>query len=328
MVTWIPTKQDDSLSAMTPVSIDGSVIEMCRLDFETYAQRPHSYPMFKDLTALSNCKDNARFIKKKDLIADIVAQAGSPHGRVVYPTAFIFHESRVGSTLVANMLGSDPSNLVFSESSVPASLFKTGCSPRQFRETLLLMGRSATHTKLFFKFQSITTLSMQIALEAFPDVPWIFIFRKPVQVLMSHLDPRSLTKVGSTPPCLRNRYDRLTRSVISKFTDNVRTASGVAICAAHLSNLCNAALSAHKTFGYYQSFAIAEVEAEDVGRIPYKFIRASAPLNMSLPRGYLLEYDSLPGALPRVLSSLFGVQLSRHWLERMRTVSTEYSKGM
>lgn len=33
---------------------------------------------------------------------------GKPEGRVVYPTGFIFHESRVGSTLVANMLASNP----------------------------------------------------------------------------------------------------------------------------------------------------------------------------------------------------------------------------
>lgn len=32
---------------------------------------------------------------------------------MIPPTAFIFHESRVGSTLVANMFASDPRSLVF-----------------------------------------------------------------------------------------------------------------------------------------------------------------------------------------------------------------------
>ena len=37
------------------------------------------------------------------------------------PTGFVFHQSRVGSTLTANFLGSDPQNLVFSESAPPAA---------------------------------------------------------------------------------------------------------------------------------------------------------------------------------------------------------------
>ena len=40
----------------------------------------------------------------------------------IEPTGFIFHESRVGSTLVANMLASIPANLVYSEPHVPFSV--------------------------------------------------------------------------------------------------------------------------------------------------------------------------------------------------------------
>lgn len=35
------------------------------------------------------------------------------------PTAFIFHESRVGSTLLANLLATAPGHLVYSEPHLP-----------------------------------------------------------------------------------------------------------------------------------------------------------------------------------------------------------------
>ena len=36
------------------------------------------------------------------------------------------------------------------------------------------------------QFQSIMTLSMDKILRAFPDVPWAFVYREPVQVMQSH----------------------------------------------------------------------------------------------------------------------------------------------
>lgn len=32
-----------------------------------------------------------------------------------------------------------------------------------------------------------------ISIKAYPDVPWIFLYRKPVQVLMSHVNPWKLS---------------------------------------------------------------------------------------------------------------------------------------
>ena len=49
------------------------------------------------------------------------------------------------------------------------------------------MGNSATHTKMFIKFQSAMTPMMPLFAEAFPDVSWLFIFREPVQVTTTSL---------------------------------------------------------------------------------------------------------------------------------------------
>ena len=62
--------------------------------------------------------------------------------------------------------------------------------------TYLISIMCPVHKNFFLKFQSITTTKMHIALEAFPDTPWAFIFRQPVQTMMSHLDPQKGKKLG------------------------------------------------------------------------------------------------------------------------------------
>lgn len=51
------------------------------------------------------------------------------------PTGFVFHMSRCGSTLTANLMGSSPYNLVYSESKPPTGLMglcdKMKCTAEQ-----------------------------------------------------------------------------------------------------------------------------------------------------------------------------------------------------
>lgn len=39
--------------------------------------------------------------------------------------------------------------------------------------------------------------------QAFPDTPWAFIFRQPVQTMMSHLDPQKNNQ--NNAPCMRSK---------------------------------------------------------------------------------------------------------------------------
>ncbi|CAN0474976.1 unnamed protein product, partial [Laminaria digitata] len=83
------------------------------------------------------------------------------------PSGFVYHETRTGSTLVANMLAHVPSNLVVSENSLAEEAARRcpQCTPQQrvrlSREILLLFGNAkGGHTHLFFKFQDSTSLSV------------------------------------------------------------------------------------------------------------------------------------------------------------------------
>ena len=42
----------------------------------------------------------------------------------------------------------------------------------------------------FVKFDSWNTLDLALIRRAFPDVPWIFLYRDPVEVIVSHMRQR------------------------------------------------------------------------------------------------------------------------------------------
>jgi hypothetical protein len=103
------------LEHYTPIHVKYSknpVFDLCRLDFKSYYEAPHAFPMFKDFVQKSKCVTHQKSYSA--LMEEIQQNKGTPAGRVVPPTGFVFHESRVGSTLVANMLASNPWAMVSS----------------------------------------------------------------------------------------------------------------------------------------------------------------------------------------------------------------------
>jgi len=287
-------------------NITDPMITMCKLNFREYTKNPHLYPMFKEVEAMSLCQGhNRRKEKLSKLMAELKAKEGTPAGRIVPPAGFVFHESRVGSTLVANTLASTPYAMVFSESPPPASvlLHCQLCSRKQqvqlFRDVVTLMGNSPIHNYLFFKLQSITSTRMEIALEAFPDTPFAFVYRNSVQTMMSHMDP---AKGSFNSPCLRSK--RAPPSEVAKVLESIPGKPNEAWCAAHLGMLCKSALNAYNKYG---------VTHDDSGHIKQ--------------RGMLINYESLPGIVPRALLPLFNIDPDEAWLRKMDSESKVYSKG-
>jgi hypothetical protein len=112
------------------------------------------------------------------------------------PTGFIFHMSRCGSTLVSQMLASSRSNVVVSEAPAIDWILNSHLGVHQpSRELRIrwlrgLMGamaqrRRGNERRFFVKFDSWHVLELPLILEAFPDVPWIFLYRDPVEVMVS-----------------------------------------------------------------------------------------------------------------------------------------------
>lgn len=129
------------------------------------------------------------------------------------PAGFVFHMSRCGSTLVSQMLAALPRNRVLSEptalNGVIAAALGNGGIPgatvRHWLRTLVsLLGRPLDgETRYFIKFDCWHVLALPLLLEAFPDTPWIFLYREPAEVLVSQARmPGAWTVTSALEPAI------------------------------------------------------------------------------------------------------------------------------
>jgi len=111
------------------------------------------------------------------------------------PSAFIFHTSRCGSTLLTQLLSTLSCCIVMSEPPVIDAFLRfhqtepesSGCSA-SLRQLILALGqqRSPEETHFFIKLDSWHTQFLPIFRAAFPDTPCWFLYREPEAVLASH----------------------------------------------------------------------------------------------------------------------------------------------
>ncbi len=133
------------------------------------------------------------------------------------PSGFIFHTSRCGSTLLANALRSVESSVVVSEPQ-PLNALIAPVSHRVWppdeknvpalRDDLLVavIGKFAQlgDTGTFIKCNSLTALLLPVIRRIYPQVPIIFIYRDPLEVVQANV---------TTPPgWVRHRQDPDTAS--------------------------------------------------------------------------------------------------------------------
>lgn len=115
------------------------------------------------------------------------------------PTGFIFHMSRSGSTLVSRMLAALAENIVISEARPIDSILRAGFSSppvsvEQAIEWMRVMvsalgqSRQEKEKHFFIKFEAWHVLSLPLIRQAFPEVPWIFVYRDPISVLVSQME--------------------------------------------------------------------------------------------------------------------------------------------
>jgi hypothetical protein len=119
----------------------------------------------------------------------------------IIPSGFIFHMSRCGSTLVSQMLAALPRNIVISEAGPIDAMIRAGFRmPGLDPQTLIAWIRAvvsaltrpnhAGQVRSYVKLDCINTLSLSLIRQAFPTTPWIFLFRDPVEVLVSQVRQR------------------------------------------------------------------------------------------------------------------------------------------
>lgn len=129
--------------------------------------------------------------------------------RGIAPTGFIFHMSRCGSTLVAQMLAAIERNVVISEARPIDQVLRAGVDEGRHIDWLrwvvnaFAQRRRATEEHFFVKFDAWHVLHLALIRAAFPDTPWIFLYRDPIEVMVSQARERGVQVVpGALSPAL------------------------------------------------------------------------------------------------------------------------------
>jgi hypothetical protein len=125
----------------------------------------------------------------------------APHG--LSPTGFVFHMSRCGSTLAAQMLAASPSNIVVAEAPPIDALVRledeTADRVALLRAMVAALGqvRNEGETRYFVKLDSWHTRALPLFRQAFPTTPWVFLYRDPAAVMVSHARRTGMQMVSS-----------------------------------------------------------------------------------------------------------------------------------
>ncbi len=137
-----------------------------------------------------------RSMSSTDVLADWAKEMDN-----IKPTAFIFHISRCGSTLISQMLGMQPSNIILPEVPFFDELLRYGkmhnCMPAilpQLQAAVSLYGanRTGKYEQLFIKTDSWHIHFYKELRALYPDVPFFLLYRKPDEVLRSQQKKRGM----------------------------------------------------------------------------------------------------------------------------------------
>ena len=109
---------------------------------------------------------------------------------------FIFHMSRCGSTLLSQILATAPENIVLSEPAPIDDILRSHFRRPEITETLrmrwlewlvgtLAWQRHSEEKDVFIKFDCWHVMFLPLIQRVFPGVPWIFLYREPLEVMAS-----------------------------------------------------------------------------------------------------------------------------------------------
>lgn len=190
---------DTALSSPRPgINRYGRVqASFCEIDWSKQSEDPTTVPMFRDLQHASpECKETYTVVGDFHQLVqqakafdgfDEETQQAKHKGIVFPPTGAVFHQTRCGSTLFANLLSAfaPGQSRVYSESRPPMNVFRasTMMTPTSvvgnsedyddelhrmlIRDTFYMMGRrpppknGEEDPRLFFKFQSVGVFTIE-----------------------------------------------------------------------------------------------------------------------------------------------------------------------
>lgn len=156
---------------------------------------------------------------------------------ILQPSGLIFHSSRCGSTLVANAFRKVEGSIVMSEpppldklitrllTDIDASRAKELLYLTFVRATASALGRprSSFERHYFIKFAATSTLQIRRLRSIWPKVPMLFVYRSPVETIVSNL--------ANVPEWMQRSNQHARAKAIGVSTDELAEMDSVEYCA-------------------------------------------------------------------------------------------------
>lgn len=178
----------DSLKDWLPIRIwqqDGD----WWVDWCWFGERKLDQPFFHDDVAQALCLPFNQAFRRQTPLAVLCEWPACGAA----PVAFIHHASRCGSTLICQMLSRLDEFVVVSEPSPLDTLLRADLDP-EVRSSALrgLLGaygqrRRGTEQSLVVKLDAWNIGELPLLHAAFADTPWLFLYRDPLEIAVSHL---------------------------------------------------------------------------------------------------------------------------------------------
>jgi hypothetical protein len=183
---WIPVAVDTNAPA-------GPVVEWCRFGETRFAE-----PFFEQTVRRARARPFNLAFRPRTALEE---ETPGP-----LPAGLIFHLSRCGSTLVGRMLAALPETVVLSEPPPVDHVMRARAGEEARARWLRALVAAFTHgsgaRRLFIKLDAWHALELPLFARAFPDVPWIFLYRDPLEVLVSHARQMSWMMAAANAPDL------------------------------------------------------------------------------------------------------------------------------
>jgi len=176
-------------------------------------------PFFQQTVERARKENRAERFTEFDVLLQLEKQLDTAQ-----PTGFIFHSSRCGSTLVANACRAVSNSIVLSEANAIDKLiarFITDAdnSVKESLYSVFLRGvvhalaqrRTGDERHLFVKFACCSFTQMERIKRIWPNVPWLFLYRDPVETIVSNM--------RDIPPWLTDKDRRVLSSIIGDVSE-------------------------------------------------------------------------------------------------------------
>lgn len=145
------------------------------------------------------------------------------------PSGFIFHTSRCGSTLLAKTLQRSAGVLAFNEpqpiNALLVNYATSGANDLSWQQhgnrlmNNVMAAYLYTQKKVFIKFSSFNLLLLDRIIQLWPDVPIVFLYRNPVEVVVSNLEKPGGFLLKRYNPMLKYMLHRCNLELPDHLTD-------------------------------------------------------------------------------------------------------------